>query len=53
MKVNQKSIVRWIAKRAAKRCAPTPTRFEEIPAASLKQVAGGTGASSQNPKGNW
>jgi hypothetical protein len=54
MKVGQKTIVRWIAKRAAKRSegAAQPPQLRELDAEQQRQVAGGNG-SSQLPKLGW
>jgi hypothetical protein len=56
MKVGQKTIVRWIAKRAAKRgegavVQPSPL-LRELSAEQQRQVGGGNG-SSQLPKTTW
>jgi hypothetical protein len=56
MKVGQKTIVRWIAKRAAKRsegaAAVQPSQLRELDADQQRQVGGGNG-SSQLPKLGW
>jgi hypothetical protein len=56
MKVGQKTIVRWIAKRAAKRgegAVVRPSSLRELSAEQQRQVGGGSG-SSQLPKvGGW
>ena len=55
MKVGQKTIVRWIAKRAAKRsekAAVQSSQLRELDAEQQRQVGGGTG-SSQLPKLGW
>jgi hypothetical protein len=55
MKVDQKTIVRWIAKRAAKRSegkVTQPSQLRELDAEQQRQVGGGNG-SSQLPKGVW
>jgi hypothetical protein len=57
MKVGQKTIVRWISKRLAKRSEVTATKtasaaLVELDAEQLRHVGGGTG-SSQLPKVGW
>jgi hypothetical protein len=56
MKVGQKTIVRWIAKRAAKRNEGTglqPSPLRELSTEQQRQVGGGNG-STQLPKvGGW
>jgi hypothetical protein len=55
MKVGQKTIVRWIAKRAAKRsegAAVPPAPIRELEAVQLRHVGGGDGG-SQLPKHGW
>jgi hypothetical protein len=55
MKVGQKTIVRWIAKRAAKRSEGTmvqPSPLRELSPEQQRQVGGGNG-SSQLPKTTW
>jgi hypothetical protein len=55
MKVGQKTIVRWIAKRAAKRSEATvtqPSSIRELSVEQQRQVGGGNG-SSQLPKTTW
>jgi hypothetical protein len=53
MKVSQKSVVHWVAKRTAKQHRPARPVLQELPVSSLKHVAGGSSVSTQNPKGNW
>jgi hypothetical protein len=55
MKVAQKTIVRWIAKRAAKRSAVVASQQaapRELSAEQQRHVGGGN-ASSQLPKTTW
>jgi hypothetical protein len=55
MKVAQKTIVRWIAKRAAKRsegAVVQPSQLRELDAEQQRHVGGGSG-SSQLPKHGW
>jgi hypothetical protein len=55
MKVGQKTIVRWIAKRAAKRsegAVVQPASLRELSADQQRRVGGGNG-SSQLPKTTW
>jgi hypothetical protein len=54
MKVDQKVIVRWISKRQAKRGASAVPKaaVQELDAALLRQVSGGTG-STQLPRTGW
>jgi hypothetical protein len=54
MKVSQKAIVRWIAKRVVKH-TQTPTALSShrvLSSEEVRQVAGGTGG-SQLPKHTW
>jgi hypothetical protein len=54
MKVGQKAIVRWIAKRVSKR-TQTPTEqvsHRVLSGEEVRQVAGGSGG-SQLPKHTW
>lgn len=57
MKVGQKTIVRWISKRLAKRSEVPATKTAsaaliELDSEQLRHVGGGTG-SSQLPKVGW
>jgi hypothetical protein len=55
MKLGQKTIVRWIAKRAAKRSEGVtvqPSQLRELDTEQQRQVGGGNG-SSQLPKLGW
>jgi hypothetical protein len=55
MKVAQKTIVRWISKRSAKRSETAvfqPSALRELSAEQQRQVGGGSG-SSQLPKTTW
>jgi hypothetical protein len=56
MKVGQKTIVRWIAKRAAKRskgAAVQASQLRELDAEQQRQVGGGTGTGTSSPRLGW
>ncbi len=58
MKVGQKTIVRWISKRVAKRSEPVARQSslspcQELDAEQLRQVSGGVGGNSQLPRVGW
>ena len=58
MKVDQKSIVRWMTKWVAKSAAPSSRRhgakaLRELDNEQLRQVSGGDGGSSQLPNKGW
>ena len=52
MKVDQKSIVRWISKRVAKRAERSPMpALRELDLVQLRHVSGGTGETGLPYKG--
>jgi hypothetical protein len=57
MKVNQKSIIRWVAKLVAKEPSNVQrkagTELRVLSADQLRQVSGGTGATTDLPNKGW
>jgi hypothetical protein len=57
MKVGQNTIVRWVAKLVAKEpgsgAEKAATSLRVVGSEQLRQVAGGSGSSTQLPNKNW
>lgn len=58
MKVGQKAVVRWISKLVAGRAGKSGRKasfvgLREVSSEDLRHVGGGSGGSTQSPRGGW